>query len=210
MILAEELRSTDQVKNYKYLGSWITEDLRCEKELTVRIAMAKSAFWQNKEFLRRNIRMRTKMKILDCYIFSIFNSGCDSWIWIKALQKKINAFEMWCYRRMMKISWKDKISNTEVLEKAQTELHFLNDMKRRKLEYAGHVMRGSSGVTHLEVLEGKIEGKRGRGRPRLTWMDDIIEWTELNSYGVVKRTAEDRVKWKTIVVNLLKQKKTLD
>src|ERR1700731_1962471 len=88
--------------------------------------------------------------------------------------KKVNAFEMWCYRRMLKISWKDKITNEQVLNKVQTEIHFMNDMKKRKLEYGGHVMRGSSGKTHLSILEGKVCGKRDRGRPRRTWMEDIV------------------------------------
>jgi len=104
---------------------------------------------------------------------------------------------------MLKISWKDKVTNTEVLSRMQTDLHFLKDMKKRKLEYGGHVMRGSSGEAHLYILEGKVLGKRPKGRPRLTWMDDIMDWTGLKTYENVKRTAEDRNRWKTIVVNLL-------
>jgi len=69
--------------------------------------------------------------------------------------------------------------------------------------YGGHVMRSSSGEAHLYILEGQVCGKRPRGRPRLTWMDDIIDWTGLKSYENVKRIAEDRNRWKTIVVNLL-------
>ena len=76
-------------------------------------------------------------------------------------------------------------------------------MEKRKLKFGGHVMRGSSGKTHLYILEGKVCGKRDRGRPRRTWMDDIITWTGLETYEKVKRAAEDRQKWKTIIVNLL-------
>ena len=74
---------------------------------------------------------------------------------------------------------------------------------KRKLEYGGHVLRGSSGKTYLIILEGKIEGKRAQGRPRLTWINDIKVWTRLKTYGEVKRIAEDRYRWKSIVVNLL-------
>ena len=185
------------------MGSWITEDGRCEEEIKARIGMAKAAFWQNKEIMRRNVRFSTKKKILNCYVFSVLNYGCECWTWNKATCKKVNAFEMWCYRRMLKISWKDKVTNTEVLSRMQTDLHFLKDMKKRKLEYGGHVMRGSSGEAHLYILEGKVFGKRPKGRPRLTWMDDIMDWTGLKTYENVKRTAEDRNRWKTIVVNLL-------
>ena len=95
--------------------------------------------------------------------------------------KKMNAFEMWLYRRMLKIRWKDRITNVEVLQRMHTSLHFMSNMKKRKLEYAGHVTRGSSGETHLYILEGKMNGKKPRGRPRWIWMDDITELTDLKT-----------------------------
>jgi len=193
----------EQVNRYKYLGSWITEDVRCEKEIIARIAMAKTAFWQNKELMRRNVRAQTKLKILNCYVFSVLNYGCESWTWNIATQRKIDAFECWCYRRMLKISYLDRVSNKEVLKRMHTELHFRKDMWKRKMEFAGHVLRGSSGNSHLCILEGKVCGKRTRGRPRLTWTDDIMKWTNLKNFGVIKRTAEDRDKWRTMIVNLL-------
>ena len=113
----------EQVNRYKYLGSWITEDVRCEKEIVARIAMAKITFWHSKELMRRNIREKIKSKLLNCYVFSVLNYGCESWTWNKAMQKKIDAFECWCYRRMLKISYVDKVSNQEVLERILTELH---------------------------------------------------------------------------------------
>ena len=125
-------RGIRKVNRYKYLGSWITEDARCEKELKARIGMAKAAFWQNKEVMRRNVRFGTKKKIIDCYVFSVLNYGCESWTWNEAMFKKINAFEMWCYRRMLKISWKDRITNVEVLQRMHTSLHFMSNMKKRE------------------------------------------------------------------------------
>ena len=196
----------EQVARYKYLGSWITENARNEDEIKTRIALAKEAFWKNKEIMRRNIRPQTKMKILNSYVFSILNYGCETWTWNEAMKKKVDAFEQWCYRRMLKISWKDRVTNVEVLTRLQTKMHFLNDMKRRKLEYAGHVLRGSSGETHLLLLEGKVNGKRPRARPRHTWIDDIAEWTEIERYDQIKRTAEDRKRWKAITVNLLQRR----
>ena len=65
------------------------------------------------------------------------------------------------------------------------------------------MLRGSSGESYLYLLEDKISGKRARGRPRRTWMNDIIDWTGIGTYGEIKRVAKDRNRWKTIVVNLL-------
>ena len=73
---------------------------------------------------------------------------------------------------------------------------------KRKLRYAGHVLRGSSDLSHLQILEDYVERKRRVGGPRRTWMKDIIEWTGLRDYGKVKRAAEERKSWKLIVVDL--------
>ena len=80
------------------LGSWITQDARCEEEVKIRIGMAKAAFWQNKEIMRRNLTFSTKKKILNCYVFSVLNYGCETWTWNKTMRSRVDAFEMWCYR----------------------------------------------------------------------------------------------------------------
>ena len=202
----------ERVTRFKYLGSWITDDAKSDDDIRARVGMAKAAFWQNKELMRRNIRFKTKLKILNTYVFSVLNYGCESWTWNAAMYKKVDAFEMWCYRRILKINWFDGVSNAEVLSRIHTKLHFREDMMRRKVRYAGHVLRGSSGLAHLQILEGPIEGKRKVGSPRRTWMKDILEWIDWNNknntgekngtYGMVKRIAEKKNRWKLIVVNL--------
>ena len=73
--------------------------------------------------------------------------------------KKVDAFEMWCYRRILEINWFDEVSTAEVLKRINTKLHFREDIMRRKVRFAGHVLRGCSGLTHLQILEGPIERK---------------------------------------------------
>ncbi|GFR89986.1 eukaryotic translation initiation factor 3 subunit F [Elysia marginata] len=75
-------------------------------------------------------------------------------------------------------------------------------LMKRKLRYAGHIMRGSSGPLLKLSLEGTIEGKRGQGRPRRNWMDDVNEWSGSTSYGDTKRKAENREDWRDMVANL--------
>ena len=94
----------EQVEQYNYLGAWITENERCEQDIRARIGMAKAAFWQNKEIMRRNVRLQTKKMILNCQVFSVLNYGCETWTWNKAMSRKVDAFEIWCYRSMLKIS----------------------------------------------------------------------------------------------------------
>src|SRR2546425_1122453 len=83
----------EQVTRFKYLESWTMENARNVEDIRARVRMAKAAFWQNKELIRRNIKLRTKMKILNYYVFSLLNFGCESWTWNKDMRKKINAFE---------------------------------------------------------------------------------------------------------------------
>src|SRR6267154_2373952 len=121
------------------------------------------------------------------------------------MRKKVNAFEMWCYRRILKISWKDRVRNKEILRRLQlcTKYHFVEDMMKSKMKYAGHVLRGSSDLSHLQILEGYVEGKRKVGAPRRVWVKDIMDGTGLGKYIMVKRVAEERASWRLIVVNLL-------
>ena len=85
----------EQASHFKYLGSWITEDAGCEMDIRARVGLAEAVFWQNKEVMRCNISFKTKLKILNCYVFTVLNYGCEGWTWNKAMRKKVNACEYW-------------------------------------------------------------------------------------------------------------------
>ena len=74
-----------------------TEDTRSNEEIRAGVGMGKAAFWQNKELMRSNSRLSTKLKILNCYVFSILNYECECWTWNKPMRLKVNTFERWCY-----------------------------------------------------------------------------------------------------------------
>src|SRR3989442_5814895 len=158
--------------------------------------MAKAALWQNKELMRSNIKLSTRIKILNCYVFSVLDYGCESWTWNKPMRKKVTALERWCYRMILGISWRDHVSTPEVMERVQleshTELHFTRDMIKRKMEYAGHMLRDSSGLSHLQILEGRVEGKKKVGCPIRIWIKAICKWSLLDTYDKIKRDAKDR------------------
>ena len=161
-----------QVKEYNYLGSLIDEDMRSIGDVKRRIGMGKTAFWKCKELFRRDINIDLKKRMLDCYVKSIMPYGSETWTYGKIVQNKIDAFQLWCYRRMLKIRYTDHVTNARVKEIIGVERSWSEDLARRKLRYAGHIMRGSSGGLVQLVLEGYIEGKKGRGRPRRIWGDD--------------------------------------
>ena len=102
-----------QVKRYKYLGTTVENTGQCKTEVANRIKEAKIAFWKKATILRSNIIITNIIIILTCYVFSVVTYGCETWTYSKEIDYKINAFEMWCYIRMLRISW-THTTNTDV------------------------------------------------------------------------------------------------
>ena len=140
----------------------------------------------------KRLKLETKVRILKCYVFSELTYGSEAWTLTKALEKRVEAFEMWCLRRIGNISWRDKIKNETVLDKLHTKRQLLADIKSRKLIYFGHIKRKNNILTTL--TEGKLEGKRPRGRPRGNWFTNIKEWTNQSAYECT-RLATNRHLW---------------
>ena len=194
----------EQVTKFKYLGATITDDGRSEVEIKIRAGIAKERFSQLKELLTsRQISLNLRKKMLNCYIFSIFMYGSEAWTIPKAQEKKINALEMWCLRRMGRISWKEKKTNKEVCEIMKYKPALLNIIKSRKLTYFGHTKRHNN--ICKEILEGRIEGTRARGRQRALWTDNIREWTSL-PLSEATRKATNRDAWRVIARRPLRQR----
>ena len=159
----------EQVAQYKYLGIWITEDGKCDMDIKTRIGMAKDTLLKHKELLKGNVSLQTKKRMLNCYIYPVARYACERWTLNDDLIRHINSFEQWCYCRMLKIKWTDRVSNDEVLHHIKKELCLYNSIKKQKLAFAGHVLRGSSGKELLAVLEGKLNSRISQGRPRRMW-----------------------------------------
>ena len=185
-----------QVHKYIYLGTEISEEARSDKEIEKRTNIAKEKLSKMASLLTsRKLKLKTKIRIVKCYIYSLFCYGCESWTLSKVLEAKIEAFEMFCFRKIGCVKWSDRITNERVLEKLQTKRTLLSDIQKRKLRYFGHVKRGNNILT--TVVEGKLEGRRPRGRPRNTWMTDVREWTGLPASACTSRAA-DRSLWSVI------------
>ena len=121
-------------------------------------------------------------------------------IHLPELQRRIQAMKMWCYRKILHISYKDHVTNEEVCAKIQQAIgpheDLLTIIKRRKLQWYGHVSC-SSGLAKT-ILQGTVKGGRRQGRQRKKWEDDIREWTGLE-FGKSKRAVENREKWRKLV-----------
>ncbi|XP_071853762.1 uncharacterized protein [Apostichopus japonicus] len=141
-----------------------------------------------------------------CYILSTLLYASETWTLSKETENKIEAFEMWLYRKMLKVSYKDRMSNEEVLNRVSEERKLLSELKNRKMQYMGHILR-SNGL-QKQLLEGKVGSKRKRGRPRNTWLADIRNWTGKSLHDLA-RTAEDRTKWRTMASRASKGQGTI-
>ena len=139
-----------------------------------------------------------------CSLFtSIILYACESWTLTAELQRKIQAMEMRCYRRILRISNKDHVTNEEVRAKIQQAVgphkDLLTIVKRRKLKWYGHVFQ-SLGPART-ILQGTVKGRRRQGGQKKRWEDNIREWTGLE-FGKSQRAVENREKWRKLVVKL--------
>lgn len=128
-----EGRVIERVKQYTYLGTNINEDWDHLKEIWCCIKKARVAFTKmSKVFKTHNLPLETKMRLLRCYVFSVLFYGVEAWTLTEGSAKKREAFEMWLYRRILRVSWKDKVTNIKILRRMNKEREVLNNVKIRK------------------------------------------------------------------------------
>ena len=196
---AEQIRITingntlEQVHQFKYLGSLLSEDGRSEKEIRARIAMAKNAFNRHQKLLSSNLEKNLKKRLVKSLVWSVLLYGSETWTMKKADVKRLESCEMWMWRRMEKISWRDRVRNEEVLRRVGEERSLLVTVWKRKAKWIGHIMR-SDGLLRV-VMEGRMMGKRSRGRRRMMMLDDIMEERK---YHQTKEIAKERDRWRRL------------
>lgn len=191
------------VGKYKYLGTWLTEDWESDTEIKTRIEISRSAFNRMRSILSsRNINIPLRIRLLQCYIWPIVLYGCEAWTIKEDTRKRIEAFEMWTYRRMLSISWTQRVTNVEVLRRVGQSRKLMQTIKKRKVAYLGHIFRHERYDILQLIMMGKIAGKRGVGRRRKSWLRNIREWTGVTSAAELFRIARDRDKFSTLMSNL--------
>ena len=182
------------VKEFCYLGSKITDDGRSREDIKCRLAMAKKAFLKKRNLLTSSIDLSVRKSFLKVFVWSVAMYGSETWTINSLDKKRIEAFEMWCYRRMLKIRWVDHITNEEVLNRIGEKRNLWHNLTRRRDRLVGHVLR-HQGLTNL-VLEGSAEGKNRRGRPRDEYTKQIQRDVGCSRYWEMKKLAQDRVAWR--------------
>ena len=151
-----------------HFGSLISEDGRFEKEIKRRITVARTTSTNMRSPSCRGISLKTRLRPIKCYDWPTLFYEAETWTITKSLMSKLDAFEMWIYRRVLKISWTEKITKEEVLRRMETCREIVRQFKMRKLQYLGHLIRHNTS----QLIKGNIEGRRSRGGPRNTWITD--------------------------------------
>lgn len=198
LLNGEELEQTDR---FEYLGSTVTSDCRSDNEIRKRIALAKKAFMDKKNiFTDKKLNIDLKVRLLKCYVWSTLLYGCESWTLSNNSKKLLESAEMWFYRKMLRISWVKKLSNEKVLKLVKEDRSLLVTIRKRQLSFMGHVMR-KNGLERL-VIEGKIEGKRQRGRQRMTFLEGLASAAGCKVIELLRCAGGDRIGLKRMIANV--------
>ena len=127
----------------------------------------------------RDITLPTKVHLVKAMVFPVVIYGCESWTIKKAEHWRIDAFELWCWRRLLRVPWTAGRSNQSILNEISPECSLKGLMLKMKLQYFGHLMRRTDSLEKTLML-GKIEGGRRRGRQRMRWLNDITNSMDMS------------------------------
>ena len=193
----------DTVSTFKYLGSIISEE-GSKPEILARTAQATAAMTKLKRIWKdNNIQLSSKVRLMRALVISIFLYACESWTLTAELERMIGAMEMRCYRKLVGITYLDRVTNDNVRRMIKEAIgpydELLSIVKKRKLRWYGHVMR-STGLSKT-ILQGTVEGTRRRGGQRRRCEDDITKWTGLGPVETMRLT-KDRHRWTPAVRNV--------
>ena len=191
--------SLENVDQFKYLGSIKTTDGTCRKDIVTRIGMAKQRMVQlNNIWKDRSIPTQLKVKILKCLVWPKMLYGCETWTTKKADDNKIEAAEMWFYRRLLRVKWTERRTNESVLQELGTMRMLSSIINKRKLKYIGHASRNQNTQLMKQVFQGKIQSQRKKGRPSASYINSLNKSLGLKLQSI-SRDSQDREKWKQIV-----------
>ena len=170
-----ERENLEVVTDFLFLGFKITVDGDCNHEMRRWLLLGRKAITNPDSVLKsRDITLPTKVCIVEAMVFPVVMCGCESWTIKKAESQRIDAFELWCWRRLLKVLWIARRSNQSILREINLGYSLEGLMLKLKLQYFGHLIWTDDSLGKSLML-GKIEGRKSRGHQRMRWQVSITD-----------------------------------
>lgn len=185
------------VREFIFLGSLVTQSGESSVEVKRRLTLGRSAMLSmTRVWKTKDISIATKSRLVRAIVFPIAIYGCESWTLRKADRRRIDSFELWCWRRLLRIPWTARVTNRDVLQRIRPDTSLEGKITQLRLSYFGHVLRGNG--LEKDLMLGMVSGKRRPGRQQMRWLDAVIADTGLR-VRELSTAALDHEHWREFI-----------